>query len=104
MSPFSTRNFITVSPLPITECDVILIDSKHTYDGVKIDVERALKLKSSGKKFFILDDYRLCPEIRRCVNEFTHLNILKFEKGIGTFEGDSQPPTSNWEGVIISEV
>ncbi len=97
------KNLYDGTPLQCTDGDVILIDSKHNYDGVKSDITAFLRFKSSGKKFFILHDYRACPEIRRCVNEFVHTKMVKVEKGIGTYEGTVES-FDNWEGVILSEV
>jgi hypothetical protein len=85
-------------PVPHSEADVVFIDSKHTYDGVKEDIMRFLRFKSTGKKWFILHDYRLCPGIRDCVRELVHTKVVNQEKFIGDDDGGI------FEGVILSEV
>lgn len=93
------------TPLPVNAADVIFIDSKHDYDGVKSDIETFRKFKSEGQKYFILDDYGVCKGIRECVKEYVDKRVLRVQTYIGSTPKDYHPvKLSDREGVILIEV
>ena len=64
----------------IPEIEVSFIDALHTYDAVSQDIESSIK-KSS--RYIVFDDYGLYPEIKRVVDDYINLSVLKVETHIG---------------------
>lgn len=63
--------------------DVALIDSEHTYDGCKRDIQNAIQL---GCKYLIFDDVSIYDDIKKCLDEFIkdpQGNEIEFVKPIG---------------------
>ena len=85
---------------------MVFIDALHTYDAVSQDIENSL-LKNT--KYIVFDDYGLYPEIKKVVNDYIDLNVLKVEKYIGWKKGfhivgGIEKPFYDSEGVICSVV
>jgi len=94
-----------ISP-SIPDVDVVFIDALHTYDAVSEDIENSL-LKNA--KYIVFDDYGLYPEIKKVVNDYIDLNVLKVEKHIGWEKGfhivvENERHFYDSEGLICSVV
>lgn len=90
--------------LPIDHGDVFLIDAEHTYEAVVNDTMRSLKFKSSGKKYFIYDDYGAFPEIKQAVTDLIQYDKMQIVKYIGHETGSNfTRPLFDYEGVICIE-
>ena len=90
----------------IPDVDVVFIDALHTYDAVSEDIENSL-LKNA--KYIVFDDYGLYPEIKKVVNDYIDLNVLKVEKHIGWEKGfhivvENERHFYDSEGLICSVV
>lgn len=91
--------------LPISYADVFLVDAQHTYNAVIDDTLRSLKYNSTGKKYFIYDDYGAFPEIKKAITDMVNENIIKIEKYIGhDTKSKFTRPLYDMEGVICSEI
>ena len=96
---------VYTTEMPIDYGDVFLIDAVHTYGAVINDTLRSLEFKSSGKKYFIYDDYGIEPNIQRAINSLVEKNKIKIVKHIGHSKEDSFiKPLTDHEGVICVEV
>lgn len=89
---------------PTNYGDVFLVDAEHTYNAVVNDTMRSLKFKSSGKKYFIYDDYGAFPEIKQAVTDLIQYDKIQIVKYIGHEPGSNfTRPLFDYEGVICIE-
>jgi len=90
----------------IPNVDVSFIDCIHTYNEVSIDIESSL---SKNSKYIIFDDYGGYTEIKKCVNQYEELNVIKSIKNIGWKKGKhivngTEQDFHDSEGVICSVI
>jgi hypothetical protein len=90
--------------LPIDYGDIFFIDAQHTYEAVIDDTLRSLKFKSTGKKYFIYDDFGAFPEIKKAIDDMIDCDKIEIVKRIGHETGAKFPkPLYDYEGVICVE-
>lgn len=96
---------IYTTDIPINTGDVFLVDALHTYDAVIDDTMRSLTFKSSGKKYFIYDDYGAYPEIKQAIDDLISCEKIKLVKKIGHAPNDPFiRKLTDYEGLICEEV
>ena len=90
--------------ISINEGDIFLVDAEHTYHAVIDDTTRSLQFKSSGKKYFIYDDYGAYPEIKKAIDDLVEYNKIEIVKKIGyNNEEKFTRQLFDYEGVICVE-
>lgn len=95
---------IYTTDLPIDTGDVFFVDAVHTYDAVIDDTMRSLGFKSSGKKYFVYDDYGAFPEIKQAINDLVSCEKIKIVKMIGHSDKDKFiRELYDYEGLICEE-
>ncbi len=90
----------------IPDVDVVFIDALHTYDAVSQDIENSIE---KNAKYVVFDDYGLYPDIKRVVDDYINLDVLKVETKIGWEKGihnvgGNEKPFYDSEGIICSIV
>jgi hypothetical protein len=90
--------------IPIDSGDVFFVDADHSYHCVIDDTMRSLKFKSSGKKYFIFDDYGADPGIKKAVTDLIEHEQLMLVQKIGhSPEEKFIRKLYDYEGVICTE-
>lgn len=90
--------------LPINKGDIFLVDAEHTYHAVIEDTTRSLQFESTGKKYFIYDDYGAYPEIKSALDDLVKYDKIEIIKKIGySPEENFTRPLFDYEGIICIE-
>ncbi len=81
--------------------DIVFIDSDHTFEGCKKDIENTLRLK--GVRYIVFDDFGVWEGVERIVKEYIKKDILVKEKYIGLTKNincGSEGLKNGHEGII----
>lgn len=89
--------------VPYNGIEVSFIDACHTYESCKKDIINSINTFTK-LKYIIFDDYGVWPGVKKVVDEFINMNVLKFETyiGINDVPGPNGIVKNTYEGIICS--